>query len=336
VYFDSHKISLNTFIERLSKKLELNNWSKKSIKSFCSELKREIKIELKLYRPSKRIPPNSSKNNTHLYKGKSEFHITMHSKKTLQNGNRELGYLFFENMVRELKGCNIVDKNSVKNLVNLSRLNLGNNLRLHQYLYGFNNIEWSNLKKTVRDKQLSIWSPNTQSVMLSISSKQDKDLCNLELLNRGFEQIAERYNSFEAFIISQLLRIKECNVELGIDVLSSEEEIRELGYEFLPKTYEIYGITFWFDTSNGKIELDISFNCNLNTLIKAFQLIKEFEQYVKLYEKEIVIIEPFSLEKIRLTRNLSLEAKRRYKKRDFYTNKKSFVLSANWIFSRLT
>ncbi|MEE9378859.1 MAG: hypothetical protein V3V33_12580 [Candidatus Lokiarchaeia archaeon] len=249
---------------------------------------------------------------------KSEFHITSSNSKTVHNKSMDLELLFLENIVRELKSCRIIDKNSVRNLFNLGKVNKGNNLRLHQFRYVFNTIEWSNLSRTIRDTQLSIWSPNEQSIMLSIGSKQNKELCNLELLNKGFEQIAERFNIFEYFKIAKLLIEKEVNIELGVDVLSSEEEIRELGFEFLPKTYKIYETTFWFDKSrrDGIIELDISFNCRLTNLVKAFKLIESYNRYVSLYEKGIIESESFdiapSIEKGCSIRNVSANFKENY------------------------
>lgn len=309
--------------------------NKSLIKSFCSE----IEEQLKLYE----IPPPKRKKKTEkkcnrLYKGKSEFHIAMHSKKALQNGHSGLGYLFFENMVKELKSCNIVDKNSLINLFNLSKVKIGNNIRLHQCRYTFSNFEWYKyrLNNNVKHRNLTIWKPNPYCVMVSIESKQDKELCNLELLSKGFCQIAERYNVLETFTILQLLLKKKCSNEIGINVLSSEEEIRALGFDFLPKTYRIYGLKFWFDKSNGKIELDMSFNCKLVNVIKTFNLIKEYKQLAKLYKKGILPIEPFRFEKVRLTRNLSLEPKRSYQKRDFYDLVKTFYIKSNWIFLRLT
>lgn len=336
LFFDFNKISIKTLKERITNDLKRYIESKSLIKSFCSEIEKQLK--------SYEIPPPKRKKNTKkqlipLYKYKSEFHMTKVSSETLQNGNRDLEYLFFENLVREIKSCRIVNKKSVMNLFNFSKLELGNKFRIHQYRYGFSNIEFG-LSRAIRHRNLTVWSPNSQSVMLSIESKQDKGLCNLELLNKGFEQIAESFNIYDIAKLTKLFREKEANIELGIKVLTPIEIVKQY-FELYPKTYEIYGIKFWFDYSDG-LELDISLNCKLENLITIFKFIKEFIQFVKLYEKEILTIEPFSLENLEnnslrvYCRNLSLEPKRCYEKRDFYTNKKSFVLSANWIFSRLT
>jgi hypothetical protein len=116
----------------------------------------------------------------------------------------------------------------------------------------------------------------------------------LELLKKGYEQILKRYSNLDAFRIVNLLNQKEVNVELGFRVLSSKEEVLEY-FEFLPRTYDIYGIKFWFDKSDG-IELDFSFNINLNSVIRMFKLIDLFNRYISLYEKGILEIEPFTLE----------------------------------------
>ncbi len=319
MYFDSYKINVYTFIERLFNKLEILGTPKKLIKSFCSAIKKEIKISLQDYLPQKKRLRLGTKNDTHLYKAKTKNHITMHTKKTQQKEGNDSVLLFLENMVKGLKNCKIIDKKSIKNLYNIGKIRKGNEIRLHQYRSVFSINEWRNLNGSTRHKNLTVWSPNAQTIMLSIGSKEDKELSNLQLLTKGFEQIAERFNALESLIIAGLLKKKGANVEFGIDVLNSEQEIREIGFEFLPKTYNIYQMKFWFDNSrkDGKIELDISLNYDLNNLINCFKLIEELKIYNNLYEKGIIPIEPFSLENINAEKGFSYETKRCYKNRDF-------------------
>ena len=238
--------------------------------------------------PKKKRKCSASKKLAHIEK-KSIFHITNSDSETSYNESIGLGLFDFMYLYREIKSCKIIDKKSLFNGYKLTKLSYGNSLRIHQLRYSFNNIEWDTLNRTIRDNNLTIWSPNAQSIMLSIGSKQDKELCNLELLSEGFKQIAKRYSVLDTLKIFELLSKKEVNIEIGNDVLSSEKEIRELGFEFLPKTYEIYGTKFWFDKSrhNG-IELDYSFNCYLDDIVKAFKLIENLPYLIRI-AKEIEV-----------------------------------------------
>lgn len=295
------KIPLKTLEKRIANALNKLGINKGLIESFCSEIREQLKLVCYKYDlPKKKKKIKATKKLAHIDK-KSIFHITNYKTETLQNAGMDIGFLNFMYLYRDIKSCKIIDRKSLFNGYNLTKLSYGNNLRIHQCRYSFNNVEWNNLSRTIRDNNLTIWSPNAQSIMLSIGSKQDKELCNLELLSEGFKQIAKRYNFFDTLRIVSLLRKKEVNIEIGIDVLSSEEEIRNLGFEFLPKTYKIHGLRFWFDKSrkDGKIELDFSFNSYLTDIVKAFKLIELFKKNVKsfatLYEKGIIEIIPFDI-----------------------------------------
>lgn len=283
------KIPLEILENRIAKALNKLGINKDLIESFCLEIKEQLKnVCYNLDLPTKKRKISATKKLAHIEK-KSIFHITNSELETLSSESMDIGLLDFMYLYREVKSCKIIDEKSLFNGYKLTKLIYGNNLRIHQCRYSFNNLEWDTLHRTVRENNLSIWSPNAQSVMLIIASKQDKELCNMELLSEGFKQIAKRYTFFDTLRIVGLLRKKEVNVEIGNDVLSSEEEIRELGFDFLPKTYEIYGIKFWFDKSRKDgIELDFSFNCGLNDIIKAYKFIENLPYLIRI-AKEIEV-----------------------------------------------
>jgi len=332
VYFDSHKITVYIFIERLSKQLESYGWSKSFIVPFCADIKRKIKISLQEYVPKKKIPLTSSKSDTHLYKSKSRFRIGSVSKKTLQKDNRELEYLFFENLVRDIKGCKIVNKNSVRNLVKLRKLfpYLDNKYRFHEFRWVFSGLDIALLKVinyiikfgTIRDKNITIWvnkntSKKATSLIVSISSRANKELCNRELLKEGFDQIAERLLSqLSTEVVLQLyakMYQNEVSVEFGNSSHKSKEFIEKLGFEFLPRTYKVYNDKYWLDCSHGGVELEFKTKTYLTNIYNVLSFVKEF----KLYTKGIVPIEPFSLENINVESGISYETKGCYKNRDF-------------------
>ena len=294
------KIPLKTLEKRIANALNKLGINKDLIESFCLEIREQLeKVSYQYDLPKKKRKIKATKKLAHIEK-KAKFHITNYKTESSSNASMDIGFMNFMYLYQDIKKCKIIDKKSLINGYKLTKLSYGNNLRIHQCRYSFNNVEWNNLHSPIRDKNLTIWSPNAQSIMLSIGSKQDKELCNLELLSEGFRQIAKRYTFSDTLRIVNLLRKKEVNIELGIDVLSPEEEIRNLGFGFLPKTYKIYGIKFWFDKSrNSGIELDFSFNSYLTDIVKALKLIELFKKNIKsfatLYEKGINEIIPFDI-----------------------------------------
>ena len=217
------KIPFKTLKKRIAKDLNKLRINKDLIESFCLEIREQIKFEC--YNlcdsPKKKKLVGVSKKLAHIEK-KSIFHITNSDSETLQSESMDLGFLDFVYLYRAIKSCRIVDKKSLFNGYKLSKLNYGNSLRIHQLRYSFNNTEWDTLNRTIRENNVTIWSPNAQSVMLSIGSKQDKELCNMELLSKGFKQIAKRYSLLDTLKIVGLLRKKEVNIEIGNDILNSE------------------------------------------------------------------------------------------------------------------
>lgn len=270
------------------------------------EIREQLKLVSYEYLPSKKRKIKATKKLAHIEK-KTKFHIEKIKTETSYNESVDIGFLNFMYLYREIKSCKIVNEKSLINGYKLTKLNYGNSLRIHQCRCSFNNIEWDTLNRTIRENNITIWSPNPQSIMLSIGSKQNKELCNMELLSEGFKQIAKRYSFLDTLKIVGLLRKKKVSIEIGNDVLSSEKEIRNLGFEFLPKTYEIYGIKFWFDKSrNNEIELDFSFNCYLDDIVKAFKLIENLENEIRIVralERHNKLLEQYNKLKIEIKNN---------------------------------
>lgn len=149
----------------------------------------------------------------------------------------------------------------------------------------------------IRDKNLTIWSNKNNttqkatSIIISISSRTDKEICNLELLNKGFEQIAKRLPIELTLLLFMKMRMSKVSVELGVKILEGFENFKPY-----PFTYKVYNMRYWVDSSYKGRELDFRFETNLNAVSKSIKLIEQFKTYVSLYEKGILTIEPFSLE----------------------------------------
>jgi len=93
-------------------------------------------------------------------------------------------------------------------------------------------------------------------------------------------------------LLEGFLRREEFTIELGNKVIYPELE--QIKKDFvIGKWYNIYKkLSYQFDKSWGKLELDFRFKIRLNDLVKILKLIEEF----KLYKKGILTIEPFNLE----------------------------------------
>ena len=335
VFFNSKKINVYTFKKRLFKKLVYYGLRKGLAKLFCSAIIREIKIDLKQYLPTSKTKKKGSKFDTHLFKGKSKFRISSNGYNSLQNESSELEYLFFEDMVRELKSCKIIDKNSIKNLYKLRELRLDGNFRVHEYRWVFSSLDIDLLRViryiskngAIRNNNLTIWSnsnntkPKATSLIVSISSKQNKELYNSELLFKGFEQLKESLPIVEALILLMKLWISRVSVELGVKILEGFENFKPYPY-----TYRIYKMKYWVDSSCKGRELDFRYETNLDIILKTLKLIEEIKLYYKLLEKGILTIEPFSLENNNITNDFTKKAKGSYIVIVFLKRVKSFLM----------
>lgn len=293
VFFNSKKINVYTLKKRLFDKLVYYGLTKSLTKKFCSSIIPEIKYELKKY--LHKIPNRASKKN-HLFKEESKFSIT-------SSGNRLFNS--FVGDIKKLKNCNILDLKSIENLFKLRELKLDSNYRIHEYRWVFSSLDVEILDVikhiikfgVIRDKNLTIWSNKNNttqkatSIIISISSRTDKEICNLELLNKGFEQIAKRLPIELTLLLFMKMRMSKVSVELGVKILEGFENFKPY-----PFTYKVYKMRYWVDSSYKGRELDFRFETNLNAVSKSIKLIEQFKTYVSLYEKGILTIEPFSLE----------------------------------------
>ena len=325
MYFDSHKITVHEFIEKLSKRLISYGFKKSFIKKYCSELKREIKRELRFYKPCGKRKNTKKKSDTHLFKSNQEFRIGVNKVNINSNESIELNYLFYENLVMELKGCKIVDKNSIFNLVKLIKLlpYLENKYRFNEFRWVFSILDIEILdiiryiinNGAIRDTNLTIWSngnttQKATSIIVSISSKANEELCNLELWNKGFEQIYERLPKDLALKLALKMYITKCSYEFGNSSNESKEFFQKLGYDFIEKRiYKIYGLKYWLDCSRGGVELEFKHKGYYTDICRMLKLIEEF----KLYVKGILTMNPFSLENNNTKNDFTKKAKGRYK-----------------------
>lgn len=114
-----------------------------------------------------------------------------------------------------------------------------------------------------------------------VLDKQRDGKANWGLIIAGMKEfILKLYNLdfsiLEITLVLYCIFSYEVIVEIGLGVLTHERLILE--YFDLNKRYRTFGLTYWFDKSNGHLELDISAKTtwlNLFNTIEIFDLLKE-------------------------------------------------------------
>jgi len=351
VHYNNHIITLTEFIKRLRADLNGLIKDKDFIKSFCSHLKREIRIELQSYMVSPKLKKTKRKTITPLYKGNTKFSIGFGTGYMGLKGSIGIESGFVENMIFGIKNCRIVAKESIRNLVKLRDIfpYFEVNHRIHEYRWVFSSLDVEILdvlkylvkNGNIKGSNLSVWithttksrtaKPRATSLIVSISCRAVKHLYGLELWNEGFREIYERLPSDLALMLALKLYTSQYNMEIAFkpkDMSKNREVYQELGFRFSPKVYKIYNVRYWLDSSFKGIELEFSLKTNYNAMFSAIKLIESLLNYLSFYEKGIEIIEPFSLETIEnkgTKNNFSKKAKRCYKVVVFLKRVKSFA-----------
>jgi len=214
-----------------------------------------------------------------------------------ENAGKSSEFMKFGYLYSKICGYKIRNFESIENAFKLMRIKLDDNFRFHRCFRFFKRNELSSLSEYVirngkiKDDNFSISPLNPYEIQISIHSGKNEELCNLEMFNRGIEQIREILRDIDdisivdKLLLEGFLRREEFTVELGNKVIYPELE--EIKKDFvIGKWYNIYKkLSYQFDTSWGKLELDFRFNIRLNDLVKVLNFTDNFKKAVNVYNK---------------------------------------------------